>query len=86
MMSRNLARRIKLSSRLWQMLKSDIAKILTGEITQQAGGLQDGYTELASALHVVEGGDRAVPSQAIAVYKESSQLVKPGKSGRHSSR
>jgi hypothetical protein len=39
-------------------------------------GLQDAYTGLASALRVVESGDRAVPSQAIAVYKESSQQVK----------
>jgi hypothetical protein len=39
-------------------------------------GLQDAYTGLASALRVVESGDRAVPAQAIAVYKESSQQVK----------
>jgi hypothetical protein len=42
----------------------------------EAPGLQDAYTGLASALRVVESGDRAVPSQAIAVYKESSQQVK----------
>ncbi|MFZ1050473.1 MAG: hypothetical protein WAN41_07285, partial [Candidatus Sulfotelmatobacter sp.] len=41
-----------------------------------APGLQDAYTGLASALRVVESGDRAVPSQAIAVYKESSQQAK----------
>ena len=39
-------------------------------------GLQDSNTALASALAVVEGGDRTTPSQAIAVYKESSQQVK----------
>ena len=39
-------------------------------------GLQDAYTGLASALRVVEGGDRVVPSQAIAVYRESSQQAK----------
>ncbi len=39
-------------------------------------GLQNAYKNLASALRVVEGGDRAVPSQAIAVYKESSAQVK----------
>jgi hypothetical protein len=39
-------------------------------------GLQEAYTGLASALQVAEGGDRAVPSQAIAVYEESSQRVK----------
>ena len=60
--------------------QTEIAKILTNkEITpQQSGGLQDGYIELTSALRVVEGGDRAVPSQAIAVYKESSQQVRAG--------
>jgi hypothetical protein len=42
----------------------------------EAPGLQDAYTALASALRVVESGDRAVPSQAIAVYKESSQQAK----------
>jgi hypothetical protein len=31
---------------------------------------------MASALRVVEGGDRPVPSQAIAVYNESNQSVK----------
>jgi len=31
---------------------------------------------LASALRVVENGDRAVPSQAVAVYNESSSHVK----------
>jgi photosystem II stability/assembly factor-like uncharacterized protein len=41
-----------------------------------APGLQKAYGDLALALQVVEGGDRAVPSQAIAVYKESSQQIK----------
>ena len=40
--------------------------------------MQDAYKNLASALRVVEGGDRAVPSQAIAVYRESSRQVKAG--------
>ncbi len=43
---------------------------------QEEPGLQDSYTGLVSALRVVESGDRAVPSQAIAVYKESSRYVK----------
>jgi len=61
--------------------QSEIAKILSNnkEITRQSpGALQEAYTGLVSALHVVEGGDRAVPSQAIALYKESSQGVKAG--------
>ncbi|HWO36165.1 MAG TPA: hypothetical protein VNO32_45830, partial [Candidatus Acidoferrum sp.] len=60
--------------------QSEIAKILTTKeaTEQQPQALQDAYTGLASALHVVEGGDRTVPSQAIAVYKESSPRVKDG--------
>jgi hypothetical protein len=55
-----------------------IGKILTNkEHTPAEGlGLQSAYAGLASALRVVEGGDRAVPAQAIAVYQESSQQVK----------
>jgi hypothetical protein len=57
--------------------QSAIAKILTNkERTAEGPGLRDAYTGLASALRVVESGDRAVPSQAIAVYKESSEQVK----------
>jgi photosystem II stability/assembly factor-like uncharacterized protein len=58
--------------------RSAIGKILTNK--ERAGGesagLQDAYTGLASALRVVESGDRAVPSQAIEVYEESSQQVR----------
>jgi photosystem II stability/assembly factor-like uncharacterized protein len=58
--------------------QSGLGKILTNrEHTAVEGpGLQNAYTGLASALRVAEGGDRAVPAQAIAVYKESSQQVK----------
>jgi photosystem II stability/assembly factor-like uncharacterized protein len=60
--------------------QSEIAKILSNKGSKQlaAAGLQDGYSELISALRVVEGSDRAVPAQAIAVYEESSQSVKGG--------
>jgi hypothetical protein len=60
--------------------QSEIAKILSDEKAsqQQPGGLQDGYSGLASALRVIEGGDRAVPSQAVALYQESSQRAKEG--------
>ena len=44
----------------------------------EAPGLQDAYTALTSALRVIESGDRAVPSQAIAVYEESSKQAKSG--------
>jgi hypothetical protein len=55
-----------------------IGKILTNKehAADKSPGLQDAYADLASALRVVEGGDRAVPSQAIAVYQESSPQVK----------
>jgi hypothetical protein len=58
--------------------ESTIGKILTNKehAADEGPGLQDAYAALASALRVVEGGDRAVPSQAIAVYQESSQQVK----------
>ena len=68
--------------------QSAIEKILKGENqdnnkdreTEPAAGdgpgLQDAYTALASALRVVENGDRAAPSQAIEVYQESSQQIK----------
>jgi len=58
--------------------QSGIGKILTNKepAANEGPGLQDAYTGLASALRVVQNGDRAVPSQAIAVYKESSEQVK----------
>jgi hypothetical protein len=61
-------------------VRSGIAGILSNKESkqQQPAGLQDAYLEMVSALHVVEGGDRAVPAQAIAVYEESSPRVKMG--------
>jgi photosystem II stability/assembly factor-like uncharacterized protein len=58
--------------------QSSLAKILTNkEHPQEQGqGLADAYKNLASALRVVEGGDRAVPTQAVALYMESSQQIK----------
>ncbi len=56
--------------------QAEMSKILTNRGTAQPGGLQAAYSELTSALRVVEGGDRAAPSQAIAVYKEASQRAK----------
>jgi photosystem II stability/assembly factor-like uncharacterized protein len=58
--------------------QSSLSKILTGkENPQESGrGLQDAYKDLASALRVVEGGDRLAPSQATAVFDESSRQIK----------
>jgi hypothetical protein len=60
--------------------QASLAKILTHEThaNDQGTGLQDAYLGLASALRVVEGGDRAAPSQAIELYKASSRQVKAG--------
>jgi photosystem II stability/assembly factor-like uncharacterized protein len=67
----------ELQSRLTEA-QSTIDKILSNRVPDpvQAPGLRDAYTGLASALRVVENGDRVAPSQAIAVYQESSQQVK----------
>jgi photosystem II stability/assembly factor-like uncharacterized protein len=58
--------------------QADISKILSNKDAApgQIAGLQSANTGLASALGVAEGGDRAVPSQAIAVYQESSKSAK----------
>jgi photosystem II stability/assembly factor-like uncharacterized protein len=58
--------------------QAEISKIEThpGAGPGQSTGLQDAFADMASALRVVESGDRAVPSQAIAVYDESNQRVK----------
>ena len=63
--------------------RSGIGKILANKVvvntehaTEEGPGLEEAYAGLASALRAVESGDRAVPSQAIAVYTESSQQVK----------
>ncbi|MGA8646897.1 MAG: hypothetical protein WB628_08645 [Candidatus Sulfotelmatobacter sp.] len=45
-------------------------------VVGQASGLRDAFSDMSSALRVVEGGDRAVPSQAITLYNDSSQRVK----------
>jgi len=38
-------------------------------------GLLDAFADMASALRVIESGDRAAPSQAIAVYEDSNRRV-----------
>ncbi len=59
-------------------LETEIRKIQTGnEAAAPNGiGLANATAGLASSLAVVESGDRAVPSQAIALYHESSQALK----------
>ena len=59
-------------------VNSEIARILSGsgEPSPNAMGLEEANRGVASALRVVESGDRAVPSQAIVLYRESSQAMK----------
>ena len=59
-------------------LETEIHKILAGseDSPTNAAGLENASSGLASALAAVESGDRAVPSQAIALYHESSEALK----------
>ena len=58
--------------------QSGIGSILSNKATapDQTQGLQEAYSDLASSLRVVESGDRAIPSQAIELYNQSSDHVK----------
>jgi photosystem II stability/assembly factor-like uncharacterized protein len=56
--------------------QSSTAKIISGKRENATPGLQEAYNAMASALRVVESGDRAIPSQALAVYKEASEQAK----------
>ncbi len=56
---------------------NSIKKILSGsEAPPRISGLETANTGLASALRVVETGDRAVPAQALEVYRDSSAAMK----------
>jgi photosystem II stability/assembly factor-like uncharacterized protein len=58
-------------------LETEIRQILAGsESPTNAAGLENASSGLTSALAVVESGDRAVPSQAVALYHESSEALK----------
>ncbi|MGC2272770.1 MAG: hypothetical protein WA555_01190 [Candidatus Sulfotelmatobacter sp.] len=57
--------------------QTEIENILSNRAAgaDKAPGLQEAYSGVASALRVVEGGDRAQPSQAITLYKKSAPGV-----------
>ncbi len=59
-------------------LETEIRKILAGseDSPTNAAGLESASSGLASALAAVESGDRATPSQAIALYHECSEALK----------
>ena len=59
-------------------LESEIQKILAGsdDSSAKTEGLEGASTGLGSALAVVESSDRPVPSQAVALYRESAEALK----------
>jgi photosystem II stability/assembly factor-like uncharacterized protein len=57
--------------------QSEIGKMSSNKNAAMGGrGLQDAYSDLASALRVAESGDRAIPSQAVTLYEQSSREAK----------
>jgi hypothetical protein len=48
-------------------------KLLDDDSESKAWGLKNANTGLAAALKVVEGGNRTVPSQALALYDQANQ-------------
>ncbi len=59
-------------------VQSAIAKIEKGEHATAGtiAGLESANTGLAAALRVVQSGDRAIPSQAMELYREADQVAK----------
>ena len=57
-------------------VQADITRIIDGDASNGSMGLKEANSGLSGALGVVESGDRAVPSQAIAVYEQSDQAMK----------
>ncbi len=60
-----------------EQVQTEIKRILDGG--ERSGiwiGLKEANSGLAAALGVVESSDRAIPSQAIAVYEQSDQAMK----------
>jgi hypothetical protein len=57
-------------------LETEIRRILASNDDSSTLGLERATAGLAAALAVVESGDRAVPSQAVVLYQESSQAWK----------
>ena len=58
------------------LVSSDIRKIVDKQTLLDAMGLQQANGALASALSVAESGDRAIPSQALAVFRLASEQAK----------
>jgi hypothetical protein len=69
------AARTELKAAVTQV-QADMARIIDGEASNGSMGMKEANSGLSAALGVVESGDRAVPSQAIAVYEQSDQAMK----------
>ena len=71
------AQQTQLNARVEQV-QDAIKKIVTGGGGRSGGdlGLQSASAGIASALRVVESGNRTVPEQAIAVFEESDRAAK----------
>ena len=54
-------------------MEQSIAQIMKG--SADTPGLRDANTGLLSSLRVVESGDREIPSQAMELYRQSSQAM-----------
>jgi photosystem II stability/assembly factor-like uncharacterized protein len=77
----DLQNKAELSAELRPVLakaQSELSQILTKKNSDSPAevGLQQAYNNLAAVLQVVEGGDRTVPSQALAVYHESTPEIR----------
>jgi len=57
-------------------IQTEITQIIDGNASNGSMGMKEANSGLSAALGVVESGDRAVPSQAIAVYEQSDQAMK----------
>ncbi len=56
--------------------QAELSNLLTNQkAPDQPRGLQDAYQGVASALQVVETGDRTVPAQAIELYQQSNKQM-----------
>jgi photosystem II stability/assembly factor-like uncharacterized protein len=59
-----------------KQMRGEIAKIIAGEPGPDISGLSKANTGLGAALRVVESSDRPIPSQAAALFEESSRELK----------
>ncbi len=77
----DIEQKLGASNQTLQSVLADAQSAMDRILTNKAvgpPGLENAYKGLATALLVIENSDRAIPPQAIALYKESSGQVKAG--------